>query len=441
MENTDEELSIRFFFRCYHGDWYRALKVLTELGTDKNAERVVNEVRWGIKPPIWLVAECSNMLLFDLDDVLPKTIRDLLHGLLRLNVSQFNSMGKHILTSQNVLEKPCVLRELLSLDVGNTKKIRTDAFLASFFQLENHATRILAAGSVTPDMRVETLYGYNVAHVAVQNHWYEILSSVCKEHPDLIERKSFSYKETPLHLAIKFNDIEAVRILLDAGANINSSNIRFDTALTLAIKSKNEAVCAFIIQRGPDPFHTNLYDHTLMHFAFSEGMISVVRWLLEQGVRLNDRSHHGQTPLDMFLEKGPFQDLTFLSETTRLGATFNLKLFVIKYENFWPNFKGCFLTVLRRASDLNLKERWWENLSDRTRTELLRWYKDAERSEAVFMDVQPDLVNLLGADVTWNVGLFLLEKVTLLEAVSTCLGDACTRPPGRFGEFAPLRTL
>ena len=80
------------------------------------------------------------------------------------------------------------------------------------------------------------------------------------------------YKQTPLHIAVMNNKLEAVKILLPNGANINT-------------KTRKES-------------------QSSLHIASKNGHIDMVKYLIEKGASINDVDISGDTPLDFAMKNG-----------------------------------------------------------------------------------------------------------------------------------------
>ena len=60
-------------------------------------------------------------------------------------------------------------------------------------------------------------------------------------------------KESPVHAAVRGNQREILREFLQRDANINSSNTRGDTPLTLAVAVGNEWILNDLLSAGSNP--------------------------------------------------------------------------------------------------------------------------------------------------------------------------------------------
>ena len=79
----------------------------------------------------------------------------------------------------------------------------------------------------------------------------DVIERLLHEGAD-VNRQTGLYAETPLHLAARYNYTEAVRLLLDIGADINLKNHYNETPLDEAHKgSKVESLLLQLEQSAP----------------------------------------------------------------------------------------------------------------------------------------------------------------------------------------------
>ena len=90
---------------------------------------------------------------------------------------------------------------------------------------------------------------------------------------------------TPLHLAAFFGQLEAARILLDAGADFGavSRNSMKNTPLHAAAAGKHEAIAVLLIDRGADAEIVDAGGYTPAAIAAENGLAAVLRALARSG--------------------------------------------------------------------------------------------------------------------------------------------------------------
>ena len=121
---------------------------------------------------------------------------------------------------------------------------------------------------------------------------------------------SLTVGATPLMKAASTSDVELIRILLDAGADPFLTTEEHTTPLMMAaglnwrdigsLGTDEESLQAIRIfmEKGLDINAFNDVGQTAMHGAAQRGSIPVLRFLLEQGAKPTVKNNRGRTPLD-----------------------------------------------------------------------------------------------------------------------------------------------
>ena len=123
---------------------------------------------------------------------------------------------------------------------------------------------------------------------------------------------------TPLMFAAQAGDSDSVRILLEAGADVNEGTLDDGTPLVLASSNGHEKVALFLLEKGADPNATDAYGITPLHWALQEGVVALfagtfvtdrfwvnpnmpelVKALLARGGDPNDRIKKDLLPYDV----------------------------------------------------------------------------------------------------------------------------------------------
>jgi ankyrin repeat protein len=133
---------------------------------------------------------------------------------------------------------------------------------------------------------------------------------------------------TPLMRAARAGDTEAIRLLLERGADPKLTTKDGNTALMFAAgigyRDKNtrgsergvlEAV-KMLVDAGLDPLGANTRGETALHGAADRGADTIVQFLVDRGAELNVRSQQGFTPLDVAMGKASLAQLPVPKPTT-----------------------------------------------------------------------------------------------------------------------------
>jgi len=104
--------------------------------------------------------------------------------------------------------------------------------------------------------------------------------------------------------ALRQKNLEALRLLLEAGARVRSPDEK-KSLLHVAAEIGDEAIVDYLIRRGFDPDAPDASGRTPLHYAAEEGHVAVIKRLLETGrVDLNARDAEGRTPLMLAARRG-----------------------------------------------------------------------------------------------------------------------------------------
>ncbi|AXK60191.1 ankyrin repeat domain-containing protein [Candidatus Chromulinivorax destructor] len=102
-------------------------------------------------------------------------------------------------------------------------------------------------------------------------------------------------KETPLHKALSAQNKEITRMLIDAGANVNTKN-SFGQA-PLHYTSSLPEIARMLIQAGADVNIKDQNRETLLHYAVRDNNIEITGILIDACADVNAQNIFGQTPL------------------------------------------------------------------------------------------------------------------------------------------------
>jgi ankyrin repeat protein len=126
---------------------------------------------------------------------------------------------------------------------------------------------------------------------------------------------------TALHLAAFFGKPAAVRILLDAGARVDTytHNELANLPLHAAAAGRNAEVCRELLGAGADVNATQHGGFTPLHEAAEAGSVELAELFLSAGGDPQARTDAGQTPVDLAVAKG-HEDLAHrLREVAAIG--------------------------------------------------------------------------------------------------------------------------
>ncbi len=114
---------------------------------------------------------------------------------------------------------------------------------------------------------------------------------------------------TPLGMASGSNNLEAVRALIDAGADVNKSTSNGICPLHMACEEGHLEVVKTLIDAGADVNKSTSNGICPLHMACEEGHLEVVKTLIEAGANPHAQNSLGKSVIDIVAESLIHQDL------------------------------------------------------------------------------------------------------------------------------------
>ena len=127
-----------------------------------------------------------------------------------------------------------------------------------------------------------------------------------------VNTESDEDESTPLHLASLFGDVDVTRLLLQHNANLNARDDIKDTPLHNASMRGNTRVAELLLEHGADINSRGYRHYTPLHNASVTGNTRVAQLLLEHGADINSRDYRHYTPLHRASENGHLEVVQLL---------------------------------------------------------------------------------------------------------------------------------
>ena len=152
---------------------------------------------------------------------------------------------------------------------------------------------------------------------------------------------------TPLHVAVRANDLAQVQSLLRAGADASRSNRYGITPLSLAAENGNTEMVAILLKAGADTKAMLPGGQTLLMTAARTGNPEVVKLLLDRGADPNAKeSTNGETALMWAAAQNHPDAVRVLASH---GAALNARSLPLQYKTDRFGLEGV-LTILPRGN-------------------------------------------------------------------------------------------
>ena len=149
------------------------------------------------------------------------------------------------------------------------------------------------------DVNAKDKWGQTSLYLAIRNDDSDIMNILIANDADVdIKHTRRGMEETALHYAAITGKTEAVKLLLEAGANINAKNDRGQTALHVALDIRDygyrkyglsKDTIELLLARGTDVNLKDKAGRTPLHLAVESAGADIVKLLLDKGARFNEK--------------------------------------------------------------------------------------------------------------------------------------------------------
>ncbi|KAG5892950.1 hypothetical protein JTB14_015001 [Gonioctena quinquepunctata] len=166
---------------------------------------------------------------------------------------------------------------------------------------------------------------FSPLHMATVNDDSEMVRWLLKKGAS-VNSVGGRHRQSALHIAARGGHLNIMRILIDAGANINEVDMDEHSALTLSVRHGCPESVKYLVKKGARVNHEEpggvtslrlavwannapvvkvllegcariIHSHHLVHNAVSNNNLEVVQMLVESGAMLNARDDQAHTPL------------------------------------------------------------------------------------------------------------------------------------------------
>ena len=124
-----------------------------------------------------------------------------------------------------------------------------------------------------------------------------------------------------LHLASIGGNIAIIDAILSSGANIDIQSSEGLTALMFAAFCKNRTVVDFLLLKGANPFLKDQFGRTFLHYASQGGDVTIIEKCLSCGLDIESKDNEGKTPLMIAASSGNSDAVKFLLQRSESKNT------------------------------------------------------------------------------------------------------------------------
>ena len=142
----------------------------------------------------------------------------------------------------------------------------------------------------------------SILYIPIKYRYNNMLKIILENEKDSIGVSLLDYGDNmglhPLHYAIYFGNIDAVRIILEYYEDINQTDKNGNSYLHAAIKHKNRKIFDMIIEKNPNLNQQTNEGETPIHLSCNYGEFEISKLLLSKGVDINISDYQAQiTPI------------------------------------------------------------------------------------------------------------------------------------------------
>lgn len=135
----------------------------------------------------------------------------------------------------------------------------------------------------------------SLLYLAIKYNYQEILDILLKTNEDNIGVQIFDIRDksnyVPLHYGIIYNNITAIKKMLDRGANPNTYENRGYNSLHLSIFYRSYEMCKLILDYNIDINSRCNSGETALHIACNLELFDIIELLLKRGINVNSQDY------------------------------------------------------------------------------------------------------------------------------------------------------
>ena len=116
-----------------------------------------------------------------------------------------------------------------------------------------------------------------------------------------INARTYSLKQTPLHLAAQYDHTDVVQLLIENGSELNPRDVNGCTPLHYCATNGHKESAECLLQHGASPNEANSREDIPLHSASKWGHGVMVECLLDHGSRVDTHNADSLVPIQVAL--------------------------------------------------------------------------------------------------------------------------------------------
>lgn len=157
--------------------------------------------------------------------------------------------------------------------------------------------------SMKDDISKTDRFGWTPLHLAAIYEHKNLLQYISEDHTEAMNIGDNKLR-TPLHLAVEYELEDAVQILIQAGAKVNTTAKDDSAPLHVAVKQKQKRILEMLLKNGANKEAMDLDGRTPFYLSVEDGEIETINLLKDDGAEVTTAAKDGRTPLHVALSRG-----------------------------------------------------------------------------------------------------------------------------------------
>ncbi len=185
--------------------------------------------------------------------------------------------------------------KVIAIDIKHKEKLKNNGFNA-ITMLDNQIFKVNAFGKKEKLRELQSSSGVESTFKGIKENNLTTVKKFLSSGKDINERFT-SKKYTLLHYAIKMEQANVVRFLLDNNADVD---LLYDdkTALMHAIKTNNQDIILTILNSDVNVEVQNRRKKTALYYAAKYSTPKIAKMLVNKGASIEHRDYKGRSPLE-----------------------------------------------------------------------------------------------------------------------------------------------
>ncbi|EHK44815.1 hypothetical protein TRIATDRAFT_274363 [Trichoderma atroviride IMI 206040] len=152
------------------------------------------------------------------------------------------------------------------------------------------------------DISQSDRFGWTPLHLAAIYEHEKLLRHISEDHTEVINATDNELR-TPLRLAVEYELVDAVKILLQAGAKVNTTAKDGLTPFHVALKQKEKQILQIFLQHGANMDVLDTEGRTPLYQSVEDDEIETIKMLIDKGANVKIARKDGRTPLHVALSR------------------------------------------------------------------------------------------------------------------------------------------